>query len=141
MILPRANDRLSLGRRGTRSSSPLKPGTLRPLEFDGWVQDIMIAHLFGAAVVLPQVVFSRQRCSFKPACYLQYTGEVSFGDAYDTSRALAAGHQLFLSGHQLFLVDCFVDCLELARVLKPICAVFPTLWVGRAPCAVVRCAS
>ena len=57
------------------------------------VQDIMIAHLFGAAVVLPQVVFSRQRCSFKAACYLQYTGEVSFGAAYDTgntSRALAA---------------------------------------------------
>ena len=57
------------------------------------VQDIVIAHLLGAAVILPEVVFSREDCNFKAECYSQYTGMVPFANVYDVenaSRALAA---------------------------------------------------
>ena len=57
------------------------------------VQDIVIAHLFGGAVILPETVFSREGCNFKAECYGQYTGMIPFADVYDvesTSRALAA---------------------------------------------------
>lgn len=56
----------------------------------------------GAAVVLPEVVFSRQSCNFGKGCghVSKYTGEVPFGNAYDTantSLALAAAGICVLS--------------------------------------------
>ena len=63
---------------------------------------LSLAILSGAAVVLPEVVFSRQSCNFGKGCgdVSKYTGEVPFGNAYDTantSLALAAAGICVLS--------------------------------------------
>ena len=65
-----------------------------------WVQDIVAAKLLGAAVVLPQHVYTRQGCHFEAACYSQYTGAVPFGEVFDanaTTAALAAAGICVLS--------------------------------------------
>ena len=57
------------------------------------VQDIVVAKLLGASVVLPKTIFTRQGCHFEAACYTQYTGSAAFAEVYsanDTAKALAA---------------------------------------------------
>ena len=48
-----------------------------------WVQDIVVAALMGAAVVLPEAIITRQGCHFNAGCYNDYSSSVAFGDAYD----------------------------------------------------------
>ena len=58
-----------------------------------WVQDIVIAKLLGAAVVLPEAVITRQACHFRSTCYTAYEHTVPFEEVFDvasTTRLLMA---------------------------------------------------
>jgi len=65
-----------------------------------WVQDLLAAQVARAAVVLPDVLYSRRGCHFHASCFKEYSGDVAFGAVFDvneTSRLLAEAGLCVLS--------------------------------------------